>query len=70
MPRVASINSETFEITNGGIDTLAFTWGLGHLHLDDVVKRRPLNAGKEEGEPIESPIMPGGIFAMHKQWCV
>lgn len=68
LPRVASIDAETFEILNGGIDTLAFSWNLGHWHRDDEIKARPENKKKEEGEPIESPIMPGGIFAIRKDW--
>ncbi|KAL8445541.1 hypothetical protein Emed_005543 [Eimeria media] len=68
LPRVASIEAETFEIVNGGIDTLAFNWSLGHMHRDDEIKAREENRNKEEGEPIESPIMPGGIFAISREW--
>lgn len=68
LPRVASIEAETFEIVNGGIDTLAFNWSLGHMHRDDEIKGREINKHKKEGEPIESPIMPGGIFAIARDW--
>ncbi|KAL8274921.1 hypothetical protein Esti_001121 [Eimeria stiedai] len=68
LPRVASIEAETFEVVNGGIDTLAFNWSLGHMHRDEEIKAREENKNKEEGEPIESPIMPGGIFAISREW--
>ncbi|KAL8434351.1 hypothetical protein Efla_007168 [Eimeria flavescens] len=68
LPRVASVEAETFEIVNGGIDTLAFNWSLGHMHRDDEIKARANNRTKKEGDPIESPIMPGGIFAISRNW--
>ena len=68
LPRIASIEADTFEIVNGGIDTLAFNWSLGHMHRDDEIKGREINKHKKEGDPIESPIMPGGIFAIARDW--
>ncbi|CDI79600.1 UDP-N-acetyl-D-galactosamine:polypeptide N-acetylgalactosaminyltransferase T1, putative [Eimeria acervulina] len=68
MPRVASIDAETFEVKNGGIDTLAFSWNLGHMHRDDEIKNRIINKNKKQTEPLYSPIMPGGIFAIKRDW--
>ncbi|OEH75111.1 UDP-N-acetyl-D-galactosamine:polypeptide N-acetylgalactosaminyltransferase [Cyclospora cayetanensis] len=68
LPRIASIDAETFEIHNGGIDTLAFNWSLGHMHRDEDIRARKINLNKSDTDPIESPIMPGGIFAIAKDW--
>lgn len=57
MPQIDSINADTFAYESGGIDILAFSWTLGQKGL---ARRR------SQFEPMESPIMAGGLFSIDR----
>jgi polypeptide N-acetylgalactosaminyltransferase len=58
MPQIDSIDPDSFAYELGGIDILAFSWTLGQK---DLVRDR------SEVEPMQSPVMAGGLFAIDRQ---
>ena len=57
MPIIDSIDPDTFVYRAGGLDILGFSWALGQKGIS-----RPRSAT----EPMPSPIMAGGLFAMDR----
>ncbi|PFH37950.1 GalNac [Besnoitia besnoiti] len=72
MPLISTIDADTFRVEEGGLRTLAFTWGMGHHHIDEKIRKRVAQNGDEEAKnrdaPVMSPIMAGGLFTIAKEW--
>ncbi|CAJ1360492.1 unnamed protein product [Effrenium voratum] len=63
LPKVDSIDAETFAWTaGGGIGTLGFSWSLGQRSWAAP------DHGPDGTAPARSPIMPGGLFASDRRW--
>ena len=57
MPIIDSIDADNFRYHQGGLDILAFSWGLGQKGL---ARRR------SSSEPMKSVIMAGGLFSIDR----
>lgn len=73
MPLIATIDADNFRIKDGGLKTLAFTWGMSHHHIHDKIRHRIEKLGQDESAknpdaPTMSPIMAGGLFTVTKAW--
>ncbi|PHJ24837.1 udp-n-acetyl-d-galactosamine:polypeptide n-acetylgalactosaminyltransferase t1 [Cystoisospora suis] len=75
MPEISSIHFDTFRITEGGLSTLAFTWGMAHHHIHEKIRHRIESTAegkgvhaKEKDAPMMSPIMAGGLFTISRKW--
>jgi polypeptide N-acetylgalactosaminyltransferase len=61
MPIIDSIDPDSFVYRGGGVKLLGFTWTLGQDH--SINNKRPY----DPVNPMESPVMAGGLFAMDRQ---
>nr|PIM05202.1 GalNac [Toxoplasma gondii COUG] len=73
MPLIPTIDADNFRIKDGGLKTLAFTWGMSHYHIHDKIRHRIEELGQDEAAknpdaPTMSPIMAGGLFTITKAW--
>lgn len=59
VPLINTIDYDHFRFENHVVSVLSFSWTLGQKHL------KPASV---EFEPLKSPIMAGGLFAIDKQW--
>lgn len=60
MPIIDSIDPDSWEYRRGGLDILGFSWGLGQKGIGSRRRTRT--------EPMPSPIMAGGLFAMDRKY--
>ena len=58
MPIIDSIDADSFQYHQGGLDILSFTWRLG---------QGPLGRAREATKPMASVIMAGGLFAIERK---
>lgn len=65
-------------LQEGGLSTLAFTWGMAHHHIHEKIRQRVESTAegnngvhaKEKDAPMMSPIMAGGLFTISRKWSV
>lgn len=61
VPAIDNIDADTFAYNRGGIDILGHTWGLGQTGI-------PNKAKKDSVEPMQSPIMAGGLLSLSRKY--